>query len=195
MNKIKLIAIIGKAGSGKDTVCKQLVKTYNYHKVIPYTTRPKRENEVEGEDYFFLSLPDFLTQEHIDETIFNVATFNDWKYGYKMESFSQTEINVGVFNITRLRDFVFNEAFDVQIVEICANNKIRMLRQLNREEFPDVDEIVRRYTADNNDFALVGMEFDTMMFTNDNKNHLNYIIKSLSPEELLFGQNPATLIY
>tara|TARA_B110000196_G_scaffold313299_1_gene319808 strand:- start:1809 stop:2387 length:579 start_codon:yes stop_codon:yes gene_type:complete len=49
-----LIIISAPSGSGKTTICKYLQKldsSINFS--VSYTTRQKRENEVEGKDYFF----------------------------------------------------------------------------------------------------------------------------------------------
>ena len=43
----KIIAICGKAGSGKDTLMKNVVAAYpQLHEIVSCTTRPKREGEV-----------------------------------------------------------------------------------------------------------------------------------------------------
>ena len=41
---------------------------------------------------------------------------------------------------------------ELKVFYINANDKVRMLRQLNREENPDVNEIVRRFQTDEEDF-------------------------------------------
>ena len=47
--KTKIIAIFGKSGAGKDALQKFLIKLYpDFNKIISFTTRPKRDNEVEG---------------------------------------------------------------------------------------------------------------------------------------------------
>ena len=52
----KLFCIMGKSASGKDTVYKALVNDpeLHLHTVVPYTTRPIREGEAEGENYYFV---------------------------------------------------------------------------------------------------------------------------------------------
>ena len=49
----KIAAIIGEAGSGKDTIINQSLLQHPeiFHKIINYTSRPKRENEIDGSDY------------------------------------------------------------------------------------------------------------------------------------------------
>ena len=48
----KIIALIGKAGSGKDTILNKVLDINpTFHKIINSTTREPREGEVEGEEY------------------------------------------------------------------------------------------------------------------------------------------------
>ena len=53
-----MIVLTGKSCSGKDTIGKELEKL-GIHKVITYTTRPPRDNEVDGVDYHFVSTDNF----------------------------------------------------------------------------------------------------------------------------------------
>ena len=51
-----VIMIMGRSGSGKSTLESRLV-TYRprlFHKVVSVTTRPKREGEVNGQEYYFI---------------------------------------------------------------------------------------------------------------------------------------------
>ncbi|MDP2974696.1 MAG: guanylate kinase, partial [Anaerolineales bacterium] len=51
-----LIVLSGPSGVGKDTVLQRMKeRNMPFHFVITATTRPKRENEVHGKDYFFVS--------------------------------------------------------------------------------------------------------------------------------------------
>ena len=59
----KLIALIGESGSGKDSVLREVLnKNLNFHKVINCTTRPKREGEKEGVNYFYLTNEEFAAK-------------------------------------------------------------------------------------------------------------------------------------
>ena len=53
----KLFCIMGKSASGKDTIFKRLVQdeALNLKTVVSYTTRPMREGEQEGVEYYFVS--------------------------------------------------------------------------------------------------------------------------------------------
>ena len=51
---MSIIVLIGRSGSGKSSIQKCLEKN-GYEKVVMSTTRPKRDGEIEGGDYYFLS--------------------------------------------------------------------------------------------------------------------------------------------
>ena len=58
----KIIIISSPSGAGKTTICKYLLKKIdNIELSISYTTRPKRKNEENGKDYFFISRENFIT--------------------------------------------------------------------------------------------------------------------------------------
>lgn len=50
-----LTIIIGKSASGKDTIQRELIESYNIQSIITTTTRPIREGEQDGKDYCFIS--------------------------------------------------------------------------------------------------------------------------------------------
>ena len=51
---MKIIGIIGKTSSGKDTISRYLYKKYCIEPIISYTTRPMRESEVDGREHWFV---------------------------------------------------------------------------------------------------------------------------------------------
>ena len=53
----KIFCLMGKSSSGKDTIFKEINndKDLNLKPIISYTTRPKRINETNGVEYFFIN--------------------------------------------------------------------------------------------------------------------------------------------
>ena len=51
---MKLITITGPSGAGKDTVAQMLSDMGGYNVLCSYTTRPKREGEIDGMEHHFV---------------------------------------------------------------------------------------------------------------------------------------------
>ena len=153
MNKIKIIAICGKSASGKDTLMKEMLKCdKTLHEIVSCTTRPPREGEVHGKNYFFLTNQQFADKIENGKML-EATVFRDWCYGTSLDTLDANEINVGVFNADGIDILLDNPQVSLYVVYVSASAKTRLLRSLHREEEPDVDEIVRRYLADEKDFA------------------------------------------
>jgi guanylate kinase len=74
-----LVVLTGPSGAGKDAVLDELARRgHRFHRVITATTRPARDNERDGIDYFF------LTDEAFDELI-NTGGLLEWAqiYGHR----------------------------------------------------------------------------------------------------------------
>ncbi len=64
MKKGKAIIFTAPSGAGKTTVVTHLLEQFSYLTFsVSATTRPKREGEVNGEDYYFLSKETFITKK------------------------------------------------------------------------------------------------------------------------------------
>lgn len=158
----KIIALIGKAGSGKDTMMhKVLERNPNLHEIVSCTTRPRREGEVEGVNYFYLT-PEQFGDKVLHDEMLEATCFNDWFYGTSYESLRSDVVNIGVFNPTGIESLLGRPDVEVHVFYVIASAKDRLLRQLNREKDPDVDEIIRRYKTDEQDFADLDFEYDIL---------------------------------
>lgn len=54
-HKHSLLCIVGRSGSGKTTIRNLLMEKYHLRPLVTYTTRQKRQDEVDGRDYHFIS--------------------------------------------------------------------------------------------------------------------------------------------
>lgn len=150
----KVIALMGKAGSGKDTILQKVVSHYPeiFNPIISCTSRPMREGEQEGVNYYFLTDKEFEAKIDNDDMLENTS-FNGWYYGITFSSLSDTKVNIGVLNPAGIRSLMRNPDIKLEVYYVLADDKTRLLRQLQREENPDVHEIIRRFTADEKDFT------------------------------------------
>lgn len=53
--KQTIICIVGPSGCGKTTLAKFIEKELGIKTMVSYTTRPKRENEIDGVDHYFVN--------------------------------------------------------------------------------------------------------------------------------------------
>ena len=171
MNKYKIIALFGESGTGKDSIKKYLVKNENMNNIISFTSRPKRDNEIDNVDYHFITKDKFL-QLMQKKKFLEVSIFNHWYYGSSVDSLKKDTINIGVFNVHGVSNLLKSKNLDVFPVRIqVSDEKERLIRTLNREKNPNCSEICRRFLADQEDFKIIPFQYHT--FFND-KNQFSF---------------------
>lgn len=188
-----IIALMGESGSGKDrTMQEVLAADPTLHEIISCTTRPMRQGEAHGVNYFYYT-PEQFGQKVLDGEMLECTVFNDWFYGTSYESLrSDNIINIGVFNPTGIESLLNHPNCNVIVFLIKADDKIRLLRQLNRVKDPDVKEIVRRFQADYNDFKFLEDEFPVTILSNNCAEDLNQNVELILTKSKLYfskGQN------
>lgn len=158
IKKFKIIALIGESGCGKDTLMKSVLEEYDMHEIISHTTRPAREGEIDGKNYHFVSKTKFF-DEIKNNNMLETSVFNNWMYGTHKNALDINKTNIGVFNPEGIRSLLNNPEVEVTVVRLQAGDKTRLMRQLNRELEPNVEEIIRRYSADKADFSKLNFPY------------------------------------
>ena len=160
----KLFCIMGKSASGKDTVYKALVNDpeLHLHTVVPYTARPIREGEAEGENYYFVDESVFCRMaaegKIIEDRAYNTV---DGLWRYFTADDGQIDFSKGYFIIIgTLEAYVKMAAYfgreSVIPIYIEVEDGQRLHRAIAREEIqkkPKYAELCRRFLADNEDFS------------------------------------------
>ena len=195
-HKIKVVALYGKAGAGKDTILQRLMgEAYadeRFNEIISCTTRPPREGEIDGVNYYFVTEEEF-THLVLTSQMLEATCFNRWYYGTPISSVNSEKINIGVFNPAGLAALLDDARLAVLPIHIYTDDKTRLLRQLNREKQPNVKEICRRFFADEDDFEKLYMTLDDpdcLMYGVDNSfnaDHTAELVYSII--DGVFGQN------
>lgn len=167
MAEYKIIALFGKSGAGKDTLLKELClkEELNLNKIIRCTTREPRENESEGNPYHFITPAAFL-EEVMNFNMLEANEFNKWFYGTNIADLKKDLVNIGAFDVDAVSNLMEDNRLEVIPIYIQTSDKIRLIRQLNRETNPNCTEICRRYLSDTEDYEDI--DFNYLSINGDN---------------------------
>lgn len=148
----KIVAIVGPSASGKNTLLEELKSCLiNYNFVKHITTRPKREKEIDGTEYNFITDEEMI-KKILNNEIISAANYTGWVYGIEEKALVDDKINIGDFSLEDLDNLRYNNNIKLYIIYLTAASKIRFIRSLQRESNPNIDEIYRRYLSDDEDF-------------------------------------------
>ncbi|RKM53832.1 guanylate kinase [Butyrivibrio sp. X503] len=160
----KIFLLMGKSTSGKDTIYRELIKNgdLKLNKVIPYTTRPMRDGETDGVQYFFKDENGYLELKNagkiIEERTYH-TNYGEWRYftvdDGQIDLANGNYLMIGTLeSYCYIRDYFGKENVIPLLIDVDA--KIRLTRAMHREdkqEHPRYDEMCRRFLADEEDFA------------------------------------------
>lgn len=180
-----MILIVGRTCSGKNTYLEHLLSNGDYKKLISYTTRPKRNNEVDGIDYHFIGKNDIPEMEKRKTLLFKTE-IGGYEYFTVEEDFNKYFDNgvkivdpKGVQDILKylidndIKDFVevhyittkVDECFGIGAVEYIDDFDVRKERYLKRGGSPY--DFINRHKAE--DLRFMNFEFMINRLIRENK--------------------------
>lgn len=137
-----ILDILGGGGSGKTTLKFALLKLNQFAGFVPYTTRPKRPEEVNGVHYHFVSV-----REYNRQVLGLKRSANGWHYGVlaqDLESRADGRILVATFDINGISSLE-KMGKTVKVVFLNIQESERKRRMLARGD--DLVEVARRLEA------------------------------------------------
>lgn len=75
-----VVGLIGKSGVGKTTIADKMISEQGYSRLVTYTTRERRENEVDGVDYHFVSGSE-ISKLYTDGKLIELTEYGSSLYG------------------------------------------------------------------------------------------------------------------
>jgi len=160
----KIFCVMGKSATGKDTIYQHLLhkKELNLQKIVPYTTRPIREGEEHGREYYFCTETDVQRLEaegRIIELRAYDTVYGIWKYFTVDDAHICLQKNnyllIGTLeSYMKIRAYFGKE--QVVPIYIEVEDGERLLRAIEREKMQDIpkyEEMCRRFLADAVDFS------------------------------------------
>ena len=160
----KIFVLLGKSSSGKDAIFRNLMTddSLGLKKVVIYTTRPMREGEKDGVQYFFSDKKGYeqlLKNRKIIEERKYDTVYGEWIY-FTVDD-GQIDLSNGDYLIIGTIDSLISiseyyGSESVIPIMINTDDGIRLQRALKRElkqAEPKYAEMCRRFLADEEDFS------------------------------------------
>ena len=196
----KIFCLMGKSSTGKDTIGKHLLKTMDLKNIVLYTTRPIREGELEGREYYFVNNDEFKELETsgkvIEKRVYNTI-HGDWTYATVDSNIDLENNNYLVLNTLigyeKLVNYYGKDTVIPLYIWVDLNTRIdRAFTREEQEKNPKYREICRRFIKDEEDFKeenLTRLEIlEDNRFENDNLDRCIYQIKEKIKTELKNNQ-------
>ena len=140
-----------------------------------------------GKDYHFVTDGEFLEKLLANEMV-ECAEFNHWFYGTLEQDLSTEGINIGTFTPIALEALATHPNIAIKLFYIDVPDRVRLLRQLSRDEDVDVNEVVRRYKTDQEDFADISdFIYTTLPNETEEDKKLNVVTIVDAAHKMLLG--------
>lgn len=161
---MNIFYIMGRSGSGKDTIYKELLKSsrlsgLEFKQVILHTTRPMRQGEKDGREYYFITDEQFEDMRSNNKFV-EIREYNTvngvWKYGTSIDSFNQDGCYIGIGTLesfAKLKDKFGNSIKEI-FIKVDEDKLLqRTILRANGDSKQSIDEVKRRFEADRVDFS------------------------------------------
>ncbi len=156
-----MIILVGASASGKTEIAKILAKKYGIVKAITHTTRPMRDGEEDGVDYFFVSKSDFQSLLANDFFV-EMTLYNGNYYGC-----SKSQVSDGKAVIVDPHGLkAFQKLNNPRVISflILADEEVRFQRMITRGD--SKENTLRRINNDRIDFDSKNVGFTNHVIVN-----------------------------
>lgn len=160
----RIFYLMGKSASGKDTIYQKLLENedLNLRRIVLYTTRPVREGEKQGREYYFTDeqkLHELQKEGRLIELRSYDTVHGIWHYftadDGQIDLTNYDYLGIGTLESYQKMKAYFGEETMVPLY-IEVEDGERLSRALTREKMqknPRYAELCRRFLADSEDFS------------------------------------------
>lgn len=177
--------IMGKSGSGKDSIAREILKQSKMERLLPCTTRPMRKGESEGNPYHFIK--DSKAEDNIIARTVYHRTDGSYYYGFEKKELNKNCDYLIVANPAQVEELSkeYNKDFEIAVIEIITDEEERIIHVIEREAETDknYEEVCRRIKTDKKDFSEENCDYKTAM-KNADKIYKLYNNYEMKPDEI-----------
>lgn len=170
-----IICLMGGSNAGKDRLQNIISERCNIPVCVSSTTRPMRENEVNGKTYHFISIDQFLSDLNDNkflETRMYETAVDTWYYGLSIDSVKKYDTQITIVDQNGYFEIVEKLGKENVIgFYVYSPERTKILRALNRESRNDdkfFEEFYRRMLDDMTAFNIVKDDPNVLKIENVN---------------------------
>ena len=185
-----IIVLLGASGSGKSTIENELATHHGFEKIISYTTRQPRNEEVNGKDYYFTENNTFAAM--ISTGV--LAEYDEYSQGrlygtLKADYADGNKVVVLTPNgLRQLKQSCPNDNIFTVLVNASLGTRVKRYIDrcgVNQFTFDDKNEIASRVERD---FAMfLGLEREVNLVVDNNEGtNINDVVKEILETERMY---------
>ncbi len=193
----RIYCLMGKSSSGKDTLYKEILERCPALKtVVLYTTRPIREGERNGVEYYFVT-PEELAAYDREGKVIEQRTYPTMYGGWTYATLDDGQVDLAaddyliigtLESYQKLQAYYGRENVIPLFLEVEDGERLnRALARERQQAHPKYDEMCRRFLADQEDFSEENIRKAgiTRRYSNDDKVRCrNEIIEEITDGKL-----------
>lgn len=169
-SKGKMVIISGPSGVGKSTICREVAGCLdNVGISVSVTTRPKTDNEIDGEDYRFITRDEFLKLIKEDKLLEYAEVFGNL-YGTPREQLERLleQGKTVILEIDVQGGIQAKRAYpDAEMIFILPPTQKELSHRINSRGRDDMDAAEQRLDEADDEIAM-GWQHYNRMVINDN---------------------------
>lgn len=166
-----LIVISGPSGAGKDSVIRRMKeRRLPFHFVVTATSRPRRDGEVHGQDYFFVTPEEFRGMLERGELLEHALVYGEYKGIPKkhireaLASGQDAVLRIDVQGAATIRRL----CPEALLIFLTAASQAELIERLKRRRSESEDALQRRLATVREEYTQVGL-FDYLVVNPDGR--------------------------